>query len=159
MSDPDFELSQFLPYQLAVLAERVSRRLSVEYGRAHGLNVAEWRVLVHLMRRRTVSVREIHERVNLDKPRVSRAVSRLEAAGLVQKAAAEDDARLVAISLTPRGMRVLDDILPSARDVEANLLTGLSEVEQAGLLAAIEKLHGVLDDDPEARPRSKMDGV
>mgnify|MGYP001822473209 CR=1 FL=1 len=159
MSDQDFELSQFLPYQLAVLAERVSRRLSVEYGRTHGLNVAEWRVLVHLMRRREVSVREIHERVNLDKPRVSRAVSRLEAAGLVEKAAAEDDARLVAISLTPRGMRVLDDILPSARDVEANLLTGLSDVEQAVFLAAIEKLHGVLDDDPEARPRSKMDGV
>ena len=158
MSDQDFELSQFLPYQLAVLAERVSRRLSVEYGRTHGLNVAEWRVLVHLMRRREVSVREIHERVSLDKPRVSRAVSRLEAAGLVEKAAAEDDARLVAISLTAKGMRVLDDILPSARDVEANLLAGLSDAEQAGLLAAMEKLHGVLDGDPEARPRSKLDG-
>ena len=158
MSDQDFELSQFLPYQLAVLAERVSRRLSVEYGRTHGLNVAEWRVLVHLMRRREVSVREIHERVNLDKPRVSRAVKRLEAAGLVEKAAAEDDARLVAISLTAKGMRVLDDILPSARDVEANLLAGLSSAERAGLLAAMEKLHGVLDGDPEARPRSKLDG-
>lgn len=158
MSDPDFELSQFLPYQLAVLAERVSRRLSVEYGRTHGLNVAEWRVLVHLMRRRKVSVREIHERVNLDKPRVSRAVTRLEAAGFVEKAAAADDARLVAISLTAKGMRVLDDILPAARDVEASLLAGLSDGERAGLLAAMEKLHSVLDGDPEARPRSKLDG-
>jgi hypothetical protein len=50
MSAQDFNLSAFLPYRLAVLSERASRRLSVVYEKTHGLSVAEWRVLVHLMR-------------------------------------------------------------------------------------------------------------
>ncbi len=85
MTPDDFHLSSFLPYRLAVMSERVSRRLSVEYGRSHGLVVAEWRVLVHLLRCGAVSVRDIHNCVNLEKPRVSRAVSRLEMEGVGSK--------------------------------------------------------------------------
>ena len=90
-----FKLSEFLPYRIAVLSERVSRRLSVEYGRTHGLSMAEWRVLVHLQRCGQVSVRDIHNCVNLDKPRVSRAVARLEAEALVKKLDGQGDGRLV----------------------------------------------------------------
>ena len=88
-----FRLPDFLPYRLAVLSERVSRRLSVEYGRMHGLSVAEWRVLVHLQRSGPLSVRDIHLCVNLDKPRVSRAVARLEAVGFVRKESGQSDGR------------------------------------------------------------------
>lgn len=55
----DFNLSKFLPYRLAVISERVSRRLTVDYERSQGINVAERRVLVHLQWQETVSVREI----------------------------------------------------------------------------------------------------
>ena len=126
MSLDTFNLSAFLPYRLAVLSERVSRRLSSEYGKSHGLSVGEWRVLVHLLRSKEVSVREIHDCVNLEKPRVSRAVSRLEAAGLVRKVPGADDARLVAISLTDQGLDALSEILPGAMTIEARLLDALS---------------------------------
>ncbi|SFQ06865.1 DNA-binding transcriptional regulator, MarR family [Roseivivax halotolerans] len=153
----DFHLSTFLPYRLAVLSERVSRRLSVEYGRSHDLSVAEWRVLAHLSRCGAVSVREIHGCVNLDKPRVSRAVSRLEAQGLVSKAPVDLDGRLVAISLTEKGRAIFADIVPKAHAVERRLLDAIAPEDLATVFRVMEQWHSVLDDDPDARPRSQMD--
>lgn len=157
MTPDDFHLSSFLPYRLAVLSERVSRRLSVEYGRTHGLAVAEWRVLVHLLRCGAVSIRDIHNCVNLEKPRVSRAVSRLEAEGLVQKAQGDGDGRLVAISLTDAGRTALADIIPAATRIERHLTDAVSPQDLETFFRVMERMHAVLDDDPEAKPRTAMD--
>ena len=157
MSDP-FDLSSFLPYRLAVLAERVSRRLSEEYGRSHGLSVAEWRVLAHLKDAGQVSVRDIQSCVNLEKPRVSRAVSRLERAGLVQKETGREDGRLVSIALTGEGEAALADILPAALEVERGMLSGLRREEIVTFNAVMEKIHETLDGDPLARPCSRRKG-
>ena len=155
--DTDFHLSAFLPYRLAVLSERVSRRLSVVYDRSHGLNVAEWRVLVHLSRCGAVSVRDIHDCVNLEKPRVSRAVGRLERDGLVTKTGTDDDGRLVAISLTAAGQAVLADILPRARSFEQTLRDAVSPDDLETFFRVMERWHATLDADPAAKPRARMD--
>lgn len=152
-----FHLSAFLPYQLAVLSERISRRLSVEYGKTHGLTVAEWRVLVHLQRCGAVSVRDIHNCVNLEKPRVSRAVSRLEAAGYVKKDTVETDGRLVAVSLTAAGRAALECIIPAAQGIEAKLRDAVGKEDMQALLRVMEKMHAILDADPDAKPRSPLD--
>lgn len=153
----DFNLSAFLPYRLAVLSERVSRRLAVEYERSHGLSVAEWRVLAHLSRCGAVSVRDIHSCVNLEKPRVSRAVARLETQGLVSKAPVDLDGRLVAISLTDRGREVLDDIVPIAKSLDQTLRDSVDARELAVFCRVMERMHASLDRDPAAKPRSRMD--
>ncbi len=157
MIPDDFHLSSFLPYRLAVLSERVSRRLSVEYGRTHGLAVAEWRVLVHLLRCGAVSIRDIHNCVNLEKPRVSRAVSRLEAEGLVQKTQGDGDGRLVAISLTDAGRTALAVIIPAATRIERHLTDAVSPEDLDTFFHVMERMHAVLDADPEAKPRMVMD--
>lgn len=154
----DFVLAEFLPYRLAVLSERVSRRLAVEYGRTLGLSTAEWRVLVHLERAGEVSIRDIQGFVNLEKPRVSRAVARLEAAGLVRKSKGEGDRRLVAISLTDAGERALGRILPEARTIEARLKAAIPAAEFAVFSNVLERLHDVLDADPDAAPRPRVAG-
>lgn len=152
-----FHLSAFLPYRLSVLSDRVSRRLSVEYERTHGLSVAEWRVLVHLARCGSVSVRDIHNCVNLEKPRVSRAVSRLEQNGLVRKAPGKGDGRLVAISLTPAGQAVLADIIPAAEAVESSICDAVDPADLRTFFRVMEQMHAALDADAAARPRSRMD--
>lgn len=157
MAEGAFELADFLPYRIAVLSERVSRRLSLIYGAEAGITVAEWRVLVHLASCHQVSVREIHDCVNLDKPRVSRAVTRLTEAGLVAKTGSATDQRLLSISLTDEGHALLGHILPRARAYEDRLMSGLTPAEQITLVQIMEKLHKVLDADPEARPRSRLD--
>jgi DNA-binding MarR family transcriptional regulator len=123
-AEPGFRLDDFLPYQLAVLASRMSRDFARLYA-AFGISVPEWRVLAHLAEAGTVSVREIHARVDMDKPKVSRAAQRLEAAGLIARAAHPDDGRLVALSLTGPGRVLVARIAPLAHDYQADVLAAL----------------------------------
>jgi hypothetical protein len=79
-------LEDFLPYRLAVLAHKTSRELSGVYGERFGLSIAEWRILANLGRFGRLYAGELAERSSMDKPKVTRALQRLEAGGIVQRA-------------------------------------------------------------------------
>ncbi|MFN3971051.1 MAG: MarR family winged helix-turn-helix transcriptional regulator [Gemmobacter sp.] len=135
-----FHLPDFLPYRLTTLAARVSRHLSAAYGQVQELSVPEWRVMAHLHEAGEVSVRDIQIAAGLEKSRVSRAVARLGAAGLVQKVQGLSDARLVAISLSPAGVAALSQLLPIALAVEERLLEGVPPADLAAFLRVIAQL-------------------
>lgn len=138
---PHFDLAEFLPYRLNLAAERLSRDFARRYNAEFGLTVPEWRVLVHLARSGDVSVRDIEARVAMEKSTVSRAASRLEAAGHVQKQVNGDDRRLLSLSLTPAGRRLMARLLPLALDYQRELATLLGE-RLAALNEAIDVLAG-----------------
>ncbi|GAB4384738.1 MarR family winged helix-turn-helix transcriptional regulator [Albidovulum sp.] len=135
----EFLLERFLPYQLAVLAARVSREFSSVYAERFGLGIAEWRVLAHLHDAGPVSVREIHRRVDMDKSKVSRAASRLETAGLISKEPNAEDRRLLRLALTGKGQAVMAELAPLALDFEARLLSRLG-ADAPAFRALLERL-------------------
>ncbi len=135
----EFDLDTFLPYQLAVASARISRAFAAIYRDRFGLSIPEWRVMAHLGQSGVVSVREIHERVDMDKSKVSRAATRLEEAGLITKAVNPSDRRLVALELTDAGQTMVAEIAPLARAFEAEVLASLGE-DAAGLKAGLERL-------------------
>lgn len=142
-----FQLDKFLPYRLSVAASRVSRRFAARYEAETGLSKAEWRVLAHLAQAESVSVRDIHVRVDMDKSRVSRAASRLEGAGLVTKVGHAVDRRLVALSLTDAGRALMTRLEPIADAFQAALLEELG-ADAAGLEAGLDRMiQGTTDDD------------
>ncbi|MFN3259319.1 MAG: MarR family winged helix-turn-helix transcriptional regulator [Pikeienuella sp.] len=135
-----FALERFLPYRLAVLAQRVSRDFSAIYRERFGLSVAEWRVLAHLSAAGSVSVREIHLHADLEKSKASRAAARLEEAGLIEKRAGEGDRRLVALTLSPKGRETMAALIPLAEAYEAAVLARLAPEDRAALDRAIAAL-------------------
>ena len=157
MNDNTFNLSDFLPYRLTVLASRVSKRLSAVYEREYGLTMPEWRVIAHLGRCPKVSVRDFHHCVNMEKPRVSRAIAKLEKAGLVEKTASETDHRLIEVALTPEGWKILNGIIPEALAFEHALLTAWTDDETRQFVNLMERLHSKLDADGQSPRRSRMD--
>lgn len=136
-----FDLDQFLPYRLAVAAAQVSRRFAARYEAEAGLTIPEWRVLAHLSASGAVSVRDITARVNLDKSIVSRAASRLEAAGYLHKSGHDTDQRLVALELTEAGRALIDRLGRIADAYQAELLADLGE-DAPALRRALLKLAG-----------------
>ena len=137
-----FQLSAFLPYQLAVAAGRVSRAFSDRYRAEFGLSIPEWRVLAHLAGGDAVSVREIHARVDMDKSKVSRAAARLEQAGLIEKRGHAGDRRLLDMRLTAKGQELMARIVPIADAYQAELLAKLgaeAEPFRAALLRILEE--------------------
>ncbi|RMF36685.1 MAG: MarR family transcriptional regulator [Alphaproteobacteria bacterium] len=135
-----FDLAHFLPYQLSVLAARVSREFAARYSQRFGISIAEWRVLAHLSQQDAVSVREIHARVEMDKSKVSRAAQRLESAGLIEKRVPEGDRRLVALSLTDKGRALMAEIVPLARQFECELTGALGPEDAERFRELVEQL-------------------
>ena len=121
----DFNLEDFLPYQLAVLAESTSRAFEKEYRTRFGIGVAEWRVVAHLSQSSSVSVRDIQKRVAMEKSRVSRAATRLEKAGYVLRQPDPNDGRLIALALTDQGHDMIRTLAPIAQGFEKRLLDTL----------------------------------
>lgn len=136
-----FDLSDFLPYQIAVTSGHISRRFAERYKTEFGLSIPEWRVLAHLAQSEMVSVREVHERVDMDKSKVSRAAARLEAAGLLEKQENPDDRRLLVMRLTPAGRALIDRIVPIANAFQAELLAQLG-ADAPAFRTGLEKLRG-----------------
>nr|WP_282568968.1 MarR family transcriptional regulator [Aliiroseovarius sp. S2029] len=133
---------------MAVLSSRVSDGFSRHYRNAYGISVSEWRVVAHLSQADSVSVREIHQRVDMDKPKVSRAASRLEAAGYVTKTVNPQDRRLVELSLTPKGREMIEALTPIAHRYEEHL-SQLLGAEDAQFRSRVSQLIAALG--PEIR--------
>ncbi len=140
----DFDLESFLPYQLSVLSSLVSEGFARHYRDRFGLSVAEWRVLAHLSQQEAVSVREICRRVHMDKPKVSRAASRLEARGAVTKVENPNDRRLVELSLTDQGRAMMAELIPLAQEYEARIVALLGDDAEA-LRANVRRLSAALE--------------
>jgi DNA-binding MarR family transcriptional regulator len=136
---PDFELHRFTPYRLAVVAQKTSEGLARLYRARFGLSIPEWRVLAHLAHAGDVSVRDIEAQVLMEKSKVSRAASRLEAAGYIRKSASETDRRLVSMSLTPKGQALMAELLPLAVAYQRELEERLGEA-LAGFEAGVNRL-------------------
>jgi DNA-binding MarR family transcriptional regulator len=134
------DLDRFLPYLVNVLASRLSRELASVYEMRFGISIPEWRVIAHLSQNRNVSVREIHQRVDMDKAKVSRAAARLEGAGIIEKKVNGADRRLVELQLTKKGRKMFAEIEPLALAYEQDQLSRLSRKEQASLRAIVDKL-------------------
>ena len=149
-------LERFLPYLINVLASRVSRSLGETYGARFGITIAEWRVIAHLADRDRISVREIYEKVDLDKSKISRAATRLEAAGLIEKRVAAADRRLVELRLSRKGRRLFQQIEPLALDYEEGLLSVLEPGERAAFVGALDKL---LEAVADPAPRHSRTGL
>ncbi|WP_253732724.1 MarR family winged helix-turn-helix transcriptional regulator [Thioclava sp. JE_KL1] len=124
---PEFDLYSFTPYRLAVAAEKLSERLARQYRDRFGISIPEWRVLVHLAQSDDVSVRDIEARVAMEKSKVSRAASRLEASGLIAKTRHEGDKRLVKLRLTANGRAMMAELLVLANAFQAELEAELGD--------------------------------
>ncbi len=154
-SKPSFKLDEFLPYQLAVLANRTSRAFAKIYTDQFGISIPEWRVLAHLSQVNGVSVREIQSRVDMDKSKVTRAVQRLEASNLVHKIQSETDRRLVVLTLTPAGRDVIKKLAPQAGTYETEVLRGLTESEKLIFRKAIQTLMDTAGEDAQTAEKGK----
>lgn len=144
-------LEEFLPYRLAILAHKTSRELSGVYGARFGLSIPEWRILANLGRFGPLYAGELAERSSMGKPKVTRALQRLEAGGIVQRAIDAEDRRQVRLALTRRGRAMFREIAALALDWERQFLSPLSEAERKTLDRVLTKLMRRGED----RPRSE----
>lgn len=135
------DLDRFLPFELAVVANRISRMVGRIFDERYGLQIPEWRILVTLDRHGDLTPNDIVEKTSMDKARVSRAQRRLADLDLVTIVDDPDDGRRKVLRLSEKGTEICTEIVPDAIEREQWLLESLSAAEQVALTSILEKLH------------------
>ena len=138
-----FQLADFLPYQLSVAANAVSRVVADDTGYVtrFGLTGAEWRVLAVVTAAGKPTQAELIALTGMDKMTISRAVAPLCKRGLVDRVRDKDDRRTSRLSASLPGIAIHDEIAAQAIEVETRLLAALSPADAAALRRALSLLH------------------
>ncbi len=90
-------------------------RLDDELGRAHGISLTEYEILVRLSERegRRMRMAQLADSLAHSRSRVTHTVGRLEKAGLVERIKSPEDGRGVVCSMTERGYALLETMAPT----------------------------------------------
>lgn len=85
----------------------------------HGIGLSEFETLDRVVDANCGKYRmaDLAGDIHLSQSALSRAITRLEKDGLVERSACADDRRSVFVCLTPRGREVYDAALPTHREV------------------------------------------
>ncbi len=137
-----FRLADFLPYQLSVTSNAVSRAVAAGtgYESRFGLTGAEWRALAAITAAGSPTQVELGEATGMDKMTISRAVAGLGARRLVDRVRDTGDRRTLRLTPTAEGRRIHDIVAPQALEVEARLLAALAPGEADALRTALARL-------------------
>lgn len=118
---------------------RLSRRLRAEANKA-GLSAQDTILLGLVKSRPGIGVSGLAELERTSRPTMSGHVKRLEAEGLLTRAEDAADGRRSGLTITPAGVRQLEQIRAQRNDWLAKRLARLEPAERARLAAAAEAL-------------------
>ncbi len=147
-----FVLANFTPYRTTVVAQLLSEALAREYRDRFGISIPDWRVLVHLSAENGASIRDIEQKVVMEKSKISRAASRLVSRGLIARTKNETDGRLIHLSLTEKGLAMMGELLPLATAFQKRIDTILgagSDAFESGLTRLWQELETNRDFDQD----------
>ena len=137
----DIKLDEYIPFRLSILSRAVSRSLAKQYSKYFNITIPEWRVLAVLASQQPLAANEMGDRTNLDKVKLSRAINRMLATGLLEKEKDPHDKRRILLRVSAGGWDTYRRIVPIALTHQTELLSVLSPEERSLLTSLINKLH------------------
>jgi DNA-binding MarR family transcriptional regulator len=138
------DLLGFIPFRLNRLAAEVSRDLGEVYSGQFGIDVTDWRVLATLGMREPRTAQFVVRCTRTHKSKISRAVTRLALAGLIEGVPNGDDRRETPLRMTRKGRALYDKLVPVVLGYEQRLLSTFGEDELRGLVLGLDKLEQAL---------------
>jgi homoprotocatechuate degradation regulator HpaR len=117
---PMREFSRSLPMSLLRAREAVMRQFRPSL-RSHGLTEQQWRILRALTAVDTIEVTELARVAFLLGPSLSRILRDLEARDLVERRTAEADLRRGVVSISPKGLKLIEAVAPNSEAIYAEI--------------------------------------
>ena len=137
-------------FRALVRAIGLMERVMQPYFARFGISGSQWGVLRTLLRAEAdgnegMRVTDLSERLLIRPPSVTGVVDRLERSGLVARGAAADDLRAKQVRLTPRGRRLVEQVMAVHAQQMDNILGGLTAADQSELHRLLDRLSGHLE--------------
>ena len=134
------DLIEFVPFLLNRAGSRVAASF-IKVLQTHDLNLPMWRVLAVVHRKEGVRAGELATATSLERSAVSRILGSLSKRGLVRREHKSEDARVVSVHLTPKGVRLMEQLIPHAIHHEDVTLADFTENEIAHLKDMLRRLY------------------
>jgi DNA-binding MarR family transcriptional regulator len=116
-------------------SERVLRR---------GLSMAQLHILYTLQRNREMPMSRLAEILNVSLSNATGLIDRIEERGFVERTRVPEDRRVVKISVTPDGQRMLDEIDALSDDLLRDVLSRIGPSKIGGVAQAVTSLRDAL---------------
>lgn len=126
---PTLEFTRTPTVLLTFAGNRFTRSAAKDYQAQFGIGVMDWRMLVMLTREPGSSVSHAARTIGIDKAAISRALQRMEKAGLVRAEIRHSDDRRKDWTLTQTGHDLHARVLRRALDRQRKLLKGFDPDE------------------------------
>jgi DNA-binding MarR family transcriptional regulator len=134
-----FAIEESLGYLVNRVARAFAGRLATDL-RPHGVAIGQWAVLLHLWSTDAMTQAELARRVAIEQPTMVRTIDRMERDGLVTRTPHPSDRRASRITLTERGHKLRDELIPLAAKVNREATASLTADEVATLRRLLAKL-------------------
>ena len=144
---PMREFSRSLPMSLLRAREAVMRQFRTSL-RHHGLTEQQWRILRALTSIDVIEVTELARVAFLLGPSLSRILRDLEARHLIERKVVKADQRRVVISISARGLRLIEAVAPSSEAIYAAMTKRYGARKLATLQAMLQALESCLSELP-----------
>jgi homoprotocatechuate degradation regulator HpaR len=137
---PMREFSRSLPMSLLRAREAVMRQFRPSL-RRHDLTEQQWRILRALAALEAIEVTELARTAFLLGPSLSRILRDLDARGLIERKTAKTDLRRGVVSISDRGLKLMEIVAPSSEAIYA----AITKRYGAKKLADLQEMLGALE--------------
>lgn len=148
------EVTDFLTTLVVNTGNALRRHITLEYARQFGLSMAEWRILSVVAHAHEMSFSQLVVAAATDKGSLSRMLRNLQERGLLTlRTEGAGSRRKVTCTVSPAGKKLYKQVMPIARQRQAQMLLQLTAQERRVLYGALHKLRaacGPQDEDPAA---------
>ena len=134
------DLDNSIPYLIARAGVRTGQAFSVEL-RQFDLSLTEWRVCAALSQRSHQRLSDLALNTSSDASTLSRTVDGMIQRGLLVRERSTEDARAVALALTPLGEALTDRVIPLARLYERVALSGINPQDVDHLRTMLRRIY------------------
>lgn len=125
-------------------AARLSRTVLASRLNGHGFYAGQDQIMLALNHLDGQSPSELATRLGVRPPTITKTINRLQAQGVLEKRASQDDARQTHIFLTESGRETIKAIEKSVKKTEKQALRGLDKKEQKSLAKYLAKIEANL---------------
>lgn len=139
-------INENLYYQIELTARRI-RQYGQSVLRQHGIDITieQWLVIKVVAENEGMNQLTIGEMLYKDKPTISRMVKSLEQKGYIQKSPSPTDLRAAIIEISPKGLKLVEQLLPHIKSIRAKGLAVLDEVEKKTLSHLLLKIRTAIE--------------
>ncbi len=133
-------MGQDFDYDLLMLLHDVARLIRVEadtLARQHGTTRAQWALLLRLARSPGLTQKEAADLLEVEPISVARLVDRMEAAGLIERRADEQDRRIWRLHLRPGAAAKLAEVSRQREELAALVMAGLDPHLHTAMVAGL----------------------